>query len=115
MISYILAFLYHTVMATLAPRRRRIVIGTRDSVLARAQTTIVHSYLSENFPEIDITIHALKTAGDKNQVTALHEMERKALWTEELEELLLERRVDLIVHSLKGRFPPPAPLNASRD
>ncbi|KAF8533342.1 porphobilinogen deaminase, dipyromethane cofactor binding domain-containing protein [Trichophaea hybrida] len=80
---------------------RRICIGTRESVLALAQTDIVHRYLATNFPDIEITIHALKTSGDKNLTQPLHEMARKALWTEELEDLLLERRVDIIVHSLK--------------
>ncbi|KAJ9637912.1 porphobilinogen deaminase [Coniosporium tulheliwenetii] len=43
----------------------------------------------------------MATMGDKNQVTPLHEMGAKALWTHELEALLLEGRLDLVVHSLK--------------
>lgn len=51
----------------------------------------------------------MSTAGDKNQVTALHDFGAKALWTYELEALLLEGKLDLIVHSLKGisRCSPP--------
>ena len=39
--------------------------------------------------------------GDKNQTTALHAFNAKSLWTHELETLLLEGKLDLIVHSLK--------------
>ena len=102
MLSYALLRLVHKIRAALKLGRRRIVVGTRDSVLAMAQTSIVVAYLELTFPELDVVVLSLKTAGDKNQVTALHEMERKSLWTEELEELLLEGKVDLIVHSLKG-------------
>ncbi|KAA6408713.1 MAG: Porphobilinogen deaminase [Lasallia pustulata] len=43
----------------------------------------------------------MATLGDKNQSTALHAFNAKALWTHELEALLLDGTLDLIVHSLK--------------
>ena len=43
----------------------------------------------------------MATLGDKNQTTALHAFNAKSLWTHELEALLLEGKLDLIVHSLK--------------
>ena len=54
--------------------------------------------------DIRFAVHAMSTAGDKNQVTALHEFGAKALWTQELEVGLLEGSLDMVVHSLKGGF-----------
>ena len=54
--------------------------------------------------KLEFIIHAMSTAGDKNQVTALHEFGAKALWTQELEVGLLEGGLDMVVHSLKGGF-----------
>ena len=54
--------------------------------------------------DMRFVVHAMSTAGDKNQVTALHEFGAKALWTQELEMGLLEGSLDMVVHSLKGEF-----------
>ncbi|KAK5138633.1 hypothetical protein LTR04_004332, partial [Oleoguttula sp. CCFEE 6159] len=78
-----------------------INIGTRRSLLARIQTDIVEKALKEAHPERRYEIHAMSTMGDKNQVTPLHDFGAKALWTHELEALLLEGKLDLVVHSLK--------------
>ena len=43
----------------------------------------------------------VKTQGDRIQNVAFHKMEGKGFFTKELQEALLERRVDLVVHSLK--------------
>lgn len=79
-------------------------VGTRRSLLARAQTDIVCKELRKAWPERKYEIHAMATTGDLNQVTALHEFNSKALWTHELEALLEDGRLDMIVHSLKGVF-----------
>ena len=78
-----------------------INIGTRKSLLALKQTEIIVSLLQAVWHEYTYKIHAHSTAGDKNQVTALHEIGAKSLWTAELEKLLLDNEVDMIVHSLK--------------
>ncbi|KAL2357607.1 porphobilinogen deaminase, dipyromethane cofactor binding domain-containing protein [Cryomyces antarcticus] len=78
-----------------------INIGTRRSLLARIQTGIVEKALKKAHPERRYEIHAMSTMGDKNQVTPLHDFGAKALWTHELEALLLEGKLDLVVHSLK--------------
>lgn len=77
-------------------------IGSRKSILALIQTAIVQKALKEAWPQLKYEVHAMSTAGDKNQVTALHDFGAKSLWTYELEALLLEGKLDLIVHSLKG-------------
>jgi porphobilinogen deaminase len=111
MLSYLLAYLYHAILSRLSTgkRPRSIVLGTRSSVLAMAQTEIVRAHLSAAFPDLEIKIEAIKTAGDKNLVVPLHQMEAKSLWTQELEVLLWEHKVDVVVHSLKGLSPAPPP------
>lgn len=79
-----------------------VTIGSRKSVLALIQTAIVQKALEETWPHLKYQVHAMSTAGDKNQVTALHDFGAKSLWTYELEALLLDGKLDLIVHSLKG-------------
>lgn len=78
-----------------------IHIGTRRSLLALKQTDIVQKALQKACPEFEYEIHAMSTMGDKNQVTALHDFGAKSLWTHELEAGLMEKKLDLIVHSLK--------------
>lgn len=90
-------------------------IGTRRSALARVQTDLVETELKKAWPSSSFAIHAMATAGDKDQVTALHEMGAKSLWTHELEALLLTGDLDMIVHSLKDmptHLPPTLTIGA---
>ncbi|KAI9758997.1 MAG: hypothetical protein M4579_002660 [Chaenotheca gracillima] len=80
-------------------------IGSRKSRLAVIQTEIVRTALREAWPDLQFEVQTMSTAGDKDGTTALHSMAAKSLWTEELEVLLLDRRLDLIVHSLKADAP----------
>ncbi|KAF2486323.1 porphobilinogen deaminase, dipyromethane cofactor binding domain-containing protein [Neohortaea acidophila] len=76
-------------------------IGTRSSILARVQADEVLKALRQAWPHHQFEIHAMNTAGDNNQKTALYKFNDKALWTQELEVLLQEGQLDFIVHSLK--------------
>jgi hypothetical protein len=67
-----------------------------------AKDSIVLSTTSGSSGRYAYEVHAMRTAGDKNQATALPDFGAKSLWTHELEALLLQRRLDLVVHSLKG-------------
>ncbi|KAG8964730.1 porphobilinogen deaminase [Tulasnella sp. 419] len=80
---------------------RTFVIGSRASKLAVIQAEIVRSTLIEHFPSHTFTLNLMTTEGDKNQSQALYLLGGKALWTKELEVGLLEKEIDLIVHSLK--------------
>ena len=71
-------------------------------MLARVQADGVQRDLKKQFPEREWEIHAMSTMGDKDQKTALHEFNSKALWTTELEELLEKGELDMVVHCLKG-------------
>jgi hydroxymethylbilane synthase len=79
-------------------------VGTRKSALALAQTELVVQALKKAWPDYEFQIHARDTAaGDIDKVTPFKDMPVKNLWTHELEQLLIEKKLDLLVHSLKGR------------
>jgi len=82
--------------------RRTFTIGTRKSKLALLQTDIVLATLSKVWPDYEFKVYSRHTAGDLNKVAPLREFTSKNLWTEELEELLIDNKLDLVVHSLKG-------------
>lgn len=84
--------------------KKTFIIGTRKSKLALLQTDLVLGALKEAWPDCSFHIHSRETAGDQNTNIALREFTTKNLWTQELEDLLIAGKVDLIVHSLKGWF-----------
>jgi hydroxymethylbilane synthase len=82
----------------------RINIGTRGSPLALAQAEMTKAALLAAHPALqaeDIAILPIKTTGDKVQDRTLSEIGGKGLFTKEIEEALLDGRVDLAVHSMK--------------
>ena len=81
--------------------RTTITVGTRQSALAMKQTNIVIAGLQALRPSLTFTIDAMTTTGDKDLETALYKFGGKGLWTSELEAKLVNRDLDLIVHSLK--------------
>ncbi len=77
----------------------RLRIGSRGSQLALWQANHISALLRERGHEVSIEI--IKTTGDKITDVALAKVGTKGMFTKEIEEALLERRVDLAVHSLK--------------
>ncbi len=75
----------------------RIRIGTRGSDLALWQARHVAGLLGADRTEIII----IKTQGDRIQNVSFDKMEGKGFFTKEIEEALLEKKIDLAVHSLK--------------
>ncbi len=80
---------------------KKITIGTRGSELALYQTNFVKSLLIKKFPHLEIEIKIIKTKGDKILDVPLAKIGDKGLFTKELENELLEGKIDLAVHSLK--------------
>lgn len=78
-----------------------ITIGTRGSKLALYQANEVKTAIDRLFPEIRTRLVIIKTTGDRNQETALSKIGDKGLFTKELELALLNKEIDLAVHSLK--------------
>ncbi|KAJ1566013.1 hypothetical protein HK096_004536 [Nowakowskiella sp. JEL0078] len=78
-----------------------IVVGTRESQLAMVQTEHVVALLQKSNPEFSFQILGMTTLGDQVLDVALSKIGAKSLFTKELEVALHEKKVDLVVHSLK--------------
>lgn len=80
-----------------------IRIGTRRSALALAQSGMMQRAIAA---AMDLTLDQvvlveIVTTGDRIQDRRLMEVGGKALFTKEIEEALLDRRIDIAVHSMK--------------
>ncbi len=80
---------------------RSIVVGSRGSKLALVQAESVAASIREENPEIMVSISQIVTRGDRNHHAQLDQMDGIGVFTKELEEALLDGRIDLAVHSLK--------------
>jgi len=78
-------------------------IGTRGSPLALVQARAVRARLASALgaTEDSIELVTIRTTGDTIQDRSLAEEGGKGLFTKEIEEALLDRRIDLAVHSAK--------------
>jgi hydroxymethylbilane synthase len=74
-------------------------IGTRGSTLALAQSGQVRRLLPGG--EAAHEIQVIETSGDRNPQASLRRIGGKGVFTKEIEQELLEGRVDIAVHSLK--------------
>jgi hydroxymethylbilane synthase len=83
------------------PPPRKIVLGTRGSELARAQTTAVANGLRAHWPGLRIETKIIRTSGDEGKKPVDLHAGRKGLFTAEIERALLAGDVDLAVHSAK--------------
>ena len=77
-----------------------LVIGSRGSKLALTQAEWVRARLTALQPTCDIRIEILRTSGDV-QTAPLAVIGGKGVFTKELEDALLDHRIDIAVHSLK--------------
>lgn len=78
-------------------------IGTRGSPLALAQAYETRDRLmsAHGLPETAFAIEVIKTTGDNVQDRPLSEIGGKGLFTKEIEEALIDGRIDIAVHSMK--------------
>ena len=79
----------------------QLVIGSRGSKLALWQAEWVRSRLAALSPRLDVRVQVVKTSGDILKDAPLSVIGGQGAFTRELEHALLERRIDLAVHSLK--------------
>lgn len=77
-------------------------IGTRRSQLAIAQVDSIVKHLQTFAPGPEYRSQVVSTMADENQVKSFQDFNAKSIWTEELEKLLIEKKLDVIVHCLKG-------------
>lgn len=80
---------------------RTIRVGSRESKLAVVQAEMVMEAIRQAKPEWKIELVTMKTTGDKILDRTLDQVGGKGLFVKELDAALLERRVDLTVHSCK--------------
>jgi hydroxymethylbilane synthase len=79
----------------------KIIIGSRGSQLALWQSEWIKARLEKHFSNLNVIVEIIKTTGDKILDSPLSKIGDKGLFTKEIEHALLEKRIDLAVHSLK--------------
>jgi hydroxymethylbilane synthase len=78
-----------------------LTIGSRGSALALWQARTVARLLEASHDGLACHIEIIKTTGDVLREASLTAIAGKGVFTKEIEDALLDRRVDLAVHSLK--------------
>ena len=80
---------------------RTLRLGTRGSALALWQANWTKSQLEQRWPALAVELVPIKTTGDKILDVPLAKVGGKGLFTKEIDEALLNGRIDLAVHSMK--------------
>ncbi len=81
--------------------RANLRLGTRHSALAMSQANWTRDALRSCVPALEIELVPIRTTGDRILDVPLSEVGGKGLFTKEIDEALLEGRIDFAVHSLK--------------
>lgn len=81
--------------------RRKLIVGSRSSKLAVIQTKSVVAHIKEANPDLEVSISKIVTKGDRNRRTQLDRMAGIGVFVKDIEEALLDGRIDIAVHSLK--------------
>ena len=79
--------------------RPTLRLGTRGSELARTQSGTVAAALERLGCEVELA--SIKTSGDQNTTAFFGSIGPQGVFVREIEQALVERRVDLAVHSFK--------------
>ncbi|HCJ66624.1 MAG TPA: hydroxymethylbilane synthase [Elusimicrobia bacterium] len=85
---------------------KKIIVGSRGSLLALKQSEIVIQEIKKFYPEKEFIIKKIKTKGDKIIDSPLSKIVTepggtKGLFTKEIEDALLRKEIDFAVHSMK--------------
>ena len=84
--------------------KKRLVIGARGSKLSLAYTNHVKNLLLKSIPRLTnetIEIKIIKTSGDMFPNKKIYEIGGKGVFSKQIEDELLNSKIDLAVHSLK--------------
>jgi hydroxymethylbilane synthase len=84
--------------------KQNLIVGTRASKLAIAQTNLFIDRLLSIYPDMRrdaIIVQAIKTSGDQNQTDRLDQMGGKGLFAKEIEKEIISGAIDVGVHSMK--------------
>ncbi len=88
----------------------RIKFGSRDSELAVIQSELIMAPIRNAYPNISVELVTMKTTGDRILDRTLDQIGGKGLFVKELDQALLDGRVDFTIHSLKD-----VPMDVSDD
>ncbi len=81
--------------------RKRLTFGSRGSKLALAQSKQMLAAVEKNNPHLKCELKIIHTQGDKVLDTPLTLMPGKGVFVKEIENALLQKEIDVAVHSLK--------------
>jgi hydroxymethylbilane synthase len=86
----------------MSAEKQKIILGSRGSELARAQTAMVLNALRGAWPQLDVRIEIIKTSGDERGAEPIDPRAgRKGIFTREIERSLAAGEIDIAVHSAK--------------
>jgi hydroxymethylbilane synthase len=90
-------------VASVAVQGREVLIrlGSRGSRLALTQAELAADALRRAAPGLDVALVPITTTGDRDRSKPFGELGARGVFVKELEEALLERRIDVAVHSAK--------------
>ena len=80
-------------------KRAKLRLGTRGSDLARTQSGTVAASLAKAGFDVELII--IRTSGDANTTALFGSIGPQGVFVREIEQALVERRIDLAVHSFK--------------
>ncbi len=80
---------------------KKIIIASRESLLAMWQAKFIQQRLYELYPQTEINILGMTTRGDQILDQSLSKIGGKGLFIKELEQALADGRADIAVHSMK--------------
>ena len=87
----------------------KIIVGTRDSKLALTQANKVITKLNSIYPDLEFKTLKVKTKGDILENHPIESFIGKGFFVKEIQEMLLAKKIDIAVHSLKDLPVDPIP------
>jgi len=79
----------------------KVKVGTRESKLAVAQSKIIIEQIWGKYSNIEFELIPIKTSGDAMLDQRLEKIGGKGLFVKEIEYALLNKRIDIAIHSMK--------------
>lgn len=80
---------------------KKIVVGVRGSKLSLIQSKWVLNEIKKKTPEFDYEIKIIQTSGDVDKKTAIHKVQNKDFFTDNIQKALLRGEIDIAIHSMK--------------
>lgn len=81
--------------------RKHIIIGARGSRLAQIQAESVLNTLVNIYPDVEFSLTKIVTKGDRQKTIPLNRISGTGVFVREVQEALLNGRIDMAAHSLK--------------